>query len=393
MRSYKRFVILIQLFVVASRCYAQNQSELKCDLPANIHQLPEFAQDEIRAVWKNYVPGDNCKKELLITDDILAVLDMFDKELEKNSHSAPGPIKMGPLITTQSPLNYETLITKATAIIDVESSTIPYANPSTDHPLVQSTDDDVDYSDFTTTSVRQSTTLETVEQKQSHHSTESGEQPFTYTGSPSATNTIEMTTTPRIELDYVEPLDSNERAITSKAIRISRVRIPTDYDQFNEITTRTVQPRRNNFKLEKTDKVLNEKFYESQEPTMPFLKGANSQVVRLFKEVMTDPDVVSEQRRQEEIHLLAVSYLNSKQLSAFNTWSLQRRKRIKAREQVLQPLSFVARDALKRLSLTPSDQERKTTAFGLPGDVRDELRAFAIRLREQHQPDYRHKQA
>ncbi|KAI6235284.1 hypothetical protein M3Y95_00035300 [Aphelenchoides besseyi] len=321
---------------------------------------------------------------------------MFDEELEKNGHSASGPIKMGPLITTQSPLHYETLITKATAIIDVESSTIPFTNPSTDQPLIQptaSTDEDIDYSDFTTTSARQPTTLETVEQKQSHHSTESGEQPFTYTGSPSATYTIETTTTPRVELDYAEPLDSNERAVTSKAVRISRVRIPTDYDEFNAMATRTAPPRRNDFKLEKTDKVLNEKFYESQELSMPFLKGANPQVVRLFKEVMADPDVVSERRRQEEIHLLAVSYLNSKQLSAFNTWSSQRRKRIKAREQVLQPLSFVARDALKRLSLTPSDQERKTTAFGLPGDVRDELRAFAIRLREQHQPDYRHKQA
>lgn len=34
---------------------------------------------------------------------------------------------------------------------------------------------------------------------------------------------------------------------------------------------------------------------------MPFLKGASPQVVRLFKEVFNDPDVVSEQRRQEEV--------------------------------------------------------------------------------------------
>lgn len=46
-----------------------------------------------------------------------------------------------------------------------------------------------------------------------------------------------------------------------------------------------------------------EKFYESQEPPMPFLKGARPQVVRLFKEVFNDPDVVSEQRRQEEVCL------------------------------------------------------------------------------------------
>ena len=60
-------------------------------------------------------------------------------------------------------------------------------------------------------------------------------------------------------------------------------------------------------------------------------------------------------------------------------------------EQMLQPLSFVARDALKKLSLTPSDNERRTTAFKLPGEVRDELRAFAIRLREQELPEFRRR--
>jgi hypothetical protein len=38
---------------------------------------------------------------------------------------------------------------------------------------------------------------------------------------------------------------------------------------------------------------------------MPFLKGASSQVVRLFREVMNDPDVVSEQRRQEEVRKMS----------------------------------------------------------------------------------------
>lgn len=60
---------------------------------------------------------------------------------------------------------------------------------------------------------------------------------------------------------------------------------------------------------------------------------------------------------------------------------------------MLQPLSFVARDALKKLSLTPGDDDRRTTAFSLPGEVRDELRAFALRLRDQDAQYRRRKHA
>lgn len=95
-----------------------------------------------------------------------------------------------------------------------------------------------------------------------------------------------------------------------------------------------------------------------------------------------------------------MSYLNAKQLSAFNNWSSQRRKRIRAREQILYPLSFKAREALKHLALTPSQREQESTALRLPGELRDELKAFAIRLREQHQSEqdglgdeYRHRSA
>jgi hypothetical protein len=54
---------------------------------------------------------------------------------------------------------------------------------------------------------------------------------------------------------------------------------------------------------------------------------------------------------------------------------------------MLYPLSFKAREALKHLALTPDDHERRETANELPGELRDELKAFALRLREQHQPN------
>lgn len=124
-------------------------------------------------------------------------------------------------------------------------------------------------------------------------------------------------------------------------------------------------------------------------------------MVEIFQEVFNDPDIPSERRRQEEvgfvlilkqlrlkkrlkifftiikIHLLAVSYLNGKQLNAFNTWSTQRRKRIRAREQQLHKLSRPSREALKRLALTDNLIEQRKQAEQLPKDIRSELQAFA----------------
>lgn len=78
-----------------------------------------------------------------------------------------------------------------------------------------------------------------------------------------------------------------------------------------------------------------------------------------------------------KIHLLAVSYLNAKQLSAFNAWSTQRRKRIRAREQVFHKLSRPSREALKRLTLTENLIEQRKQAEQLPKDIKSELQTFA----------------
>uniref|UniRef100_A0A915EC36 Uncharacterized protein n=1 Tax=Ditylenchus dipsaci TaxID=166011 RepID=A0A915EC36_9BILA len=99
-----------------------------------------------------------------------------------------------------------------------------------------------------------------------------------------------------------------------------------------------------------------------------------------FQQVLDDPDIPSERRRQEEVHLLAVSFLNSRQLTAFNTWSTERRKRIKAREQQLHHLSRRARNALKRLALADEGSiEQRHQAQELPVNIQHELRSFARR--------------
>ncbi|KAI6176850.1 hypothetical protein M3Y97_00843300 [Aphelenchoides bicaudatus] len=365
---------LLAITLVYHTTQAQNikPSSIKCDLPENINQLPE----------RNYVPGDDCKQELVITDDILAVLDMLDKDLER--HTTKTGEKLGTNLRadqaiTDFPIQHETLIptraietglninnTLPSLQLQTEVTTIlpPIIASDTTQKIANtaSNEEEIDYSDFITTSASNvEPSKYTVSQKAHPKSVESSEQPFAFTGSPSVTFSPDFTPTTRLVHDYAEPRDTE--TVTSRAVRIMKVRIPTDYEDFEKQKyPNGYAEHKNNFKPRKDRKGLAQ------------------------RQVMNDPDVVSEQRRQEEIHLLAVSYLNSKQLTAFNSWSSQRRKRIKAREQMLYPLSFKAREALKHLALTPDDEERRSTAQELPGELRDELKAFAIRLREQHQP-------
>lgn len=58
---------------------------------------------------------------------------------------------------------------------------------------------------------------------------ESSEQPFAFTGSPSVTFTPLFKATTRLVLDYAEPV---EETVTSRAVRVMKVKIPTDYEDF-----------------------------------------------------------------------------------------------------------------------------------------------------------------
>lgn len=164
---------------------------MKCELPENINQLPEFAQEEIRAVWyvllytylntqlllycefrRNYVPGDDCKQELIITDDILAVLDMLDKDLERPKHDGSTPLDLKPTyLTTIFPTKHETLITTRSVVEtgltinntfpSLESTTasillppiIRASDPTTSIVPTATEEEDIDYSDFVSLSL------------------------------------------------------------------------------------------------------------------------------------------------------------------------------------------------------------------------------------------------
>lgn len=65
---------------------------------------------------KNYIPGANCGKELLITDDIFSVLEMFDKEISKTTKASYSAPKTASLIQSSLEKNFnrEDLIRSST---------------------------------------------------------------------------------------------------------------------------------------------------------------------------------------------------------------------------------------------------------------------------------------
>lgn len=123
-------------------------------------------REEIRAVWRNYVPGDNCKQELIITDDILAVLDMLDKDLERHTTKTGNKLTAelkSEQTTTGFPIEHETLVpTRAIETGLNINNTLPSLQLQTaettlapvvvaSDPTTHATDsdtEDIDYSDF-----------------------------------------------------------------------------------------------------------------------------------------------------------------------------------------------------------------------------------------------------
>uniref|UniRef100_A0AC34F9A4 Uncharacterized protein n=1 Tax=Panagrolaimus sp. ES5 TaxID=591445 RepID=A0AC34F9A4_9BILA len=297
----KNVYCLISIIIGLVNVKCQNQSR-QCGIPENIDKLPDFAQDEIKAVWKDYKPGNKCEKELLITDDILAVLDMFDKEITQAS-------------TTSASSTHTTVF-----------ETLLSSTPTT--PL--------------------STTREFA------------------TASPQS-----ISSTDAIKDDTFNSFMPTPEIPTSDNSH-------KDYDYFDTKTTKNQNIYTKTTKITSTDNDSSERkkipLYE-MENILPFLEGANKRTILAFHDLLNDPDIPSEGKRQQEIHLLAVSYLDEDQLRRFNEWSTNRRKRLRAREQ---QLSHRARDALEEL-INVDEIQREKVLFRLPRTIRKELRNFALR--------------
>ncbi|CAB3399603.1 unnamed protein product [Caenorhabditis bovis] len=79
--------------------FANVQAVTECGLPSNLNTLPDFAQEEVREIWRNYQSGSPCEREIQIQKDIFDVVKSIEEDPSpNNSHSKT---------TTQSPANID----------------------------------------------------------------------------------------------------------------------------------------------------------------------------------------------------------------------------------------------------------------------------------------------
>uniref|UniRef100_A0A8R1XZT3 Uncharacterized protein n=1 Tax=Onchocerca volvulus TaxID=6282 RepID=A0A8R1XZT3_ONCVO len=223
-----------------------------CRLPAEYNQIPDFAKEKLRNIWKNYKSGTSCGAEQIATDVILTIVDIFSA---KYRHADS---------------------------IYIDDDTI---NPTT--------------------------SAETSSKIHNNH----------YEHNPAS--------------NHIPPILADEVV----------------HDEVPNLETFEVPG---------------------------FLKDASKDVINNFTKVWNDPNIPSESLRREMIHLLAVSLLTTKQLTAYNQYMRERRR---CQQQLLlhvRHMSDEARKALKILAYAePNEQVGIVNNF--PRSVRRELRDFARR--------------
>ncbi|KAI1722670.1 hypothetical protein Ddc_06841 [Ditylenchus destructor] len=402
--------LFIAIILLIDTSDAQNSTR-KCGLPKNIEVFPDFAQDEIRAVWKDYTPGQDCKKQLLITEDIFTVLEMFDKEVDNKQppgiHSGVSTTTLhSKYLTNESPPSppTQTISSSSTSASDKSPAAIIVNSDYNDLAATETSKDTTTSIPVVSTQPSSVTVFPKQVQPAQWQNEGSKQARVLDVGNydneedvnlpPPRSTTSETRSSPATRNTYGS---GTKLALPygDKVRRISTTRIPHDYDYATSAetsaqnnkpavgfskegrSTRLEAPKR------KTKRPP-EPLYE-QNDHLPFLKGATDDVVRAFQDTFDDPNIPSESRRMEEIHLLAVSYLNARQLALFNAWSSDRRKRIRAREQQhLHRLSRDAQHALKTIVLTEGgSREKKVQVMHFPSHIRYELKSYAQdRLRD-----------
>ncbi|VDN01527.1 unnamed protein product [Thelazia callipaeda] len=117
----------------------------------------------------------------------------------------------------------------------------------------------------------------------------------------------------------------------------------------------------------------------SEKSELPsFLNDANEDVIKKFLKVWNDQDIPSESLRQEMIHLLAVSLLTTKQLTAYNHYMGERRHCQQELLLEIRRMSVAAQKALSILLYAEIEEQYKL-AKNFPSSIRRELRNFARR--------------
>ncbi|KAL3981879.1 hypothetical protein ACH3XW_44875 [Acanthocheilonema viteae] len=112
-----------------------------------------------------------------------------------------------------------------------------------------------------------------------------------------------------------------------------------------------------------------------------FLNDASKDIINNFTKVWNDADIPSEGLREEMIHLLAVSLLTTKQLTAYNQYTKERRR---CQRQLLFHIRQMSNEARKALNILAyaEPNERFGITKNFPRSIRHELRNFARRRSE-----------
>ncbi|CAI2358193.1 unnamed protein product [Caenorhabditis sp. 36 PRJEB53466] len=85
-------MLLLALLVIVAHWAIIEAAERECGIPKNLVTLPDFAQEEIREIWRNHIPGTPCLKEVEIESDILDVIKSFESDsAPTNSDRASEP--------------------------------------------------------------------------------------------------------------------------------------------------------------------------------------------------------------------------------------------------------------------------------------------------------------
>ncbi|GMT35638.1 hypothetical protein PFISCL1PPCAC_26935, partial [Pristionchus fissidentatus] len=350
------------------------QVDKRCGLPANHASLPEFAREELQAIWKDYVQGAPCKKEIELTDEILKVLEEFGNDFETDTAATAKPKPVEEFASNDS---------SGSSSDDSETTTTRTT---------------------TTTTTTEPTTTTTIRQK---FVAPAALRPKTSTWAPSR---IEPASTPnyrRIATSSIKPVDEfydyhdpaptqgkvakSLRKIGSPAFKDygdiellrDRKRKTQDENIGNFFKTTTRKPEFHSQKagsqqFDEYDSKANEDDdfnVHFDTPNAPFLKGVSPAVREEFERLWSNQDVPSEGLRAEKVHLLAVSLLSGDQLEAYNIWATNRKKALRAREQEMAHLTPKARSALRRIARDDGEEQMR-----LSPAIKRELMGFARRL-------------
>ncbi|PAV90064.1 hypothetical protein WR25_14882 isoform A [Diploscapter pachys] len=360
------------LWIILTLLFGHSYSQEECGLPANISSLPDYAQAELHDIWKNYVIGKSCEKELLIQKDLFQVIDSFEPNLADRT-------------TTSKPSAAATNNTEETETAEIIKQTLETVS-TTETPTT------VTLSSLRTT---RSTTLEEAETPSSSEGSSSNSEKLVTT--PFLTTRLsDITTSPTPErLLLPESLAQNfqdyEEINTNGAIPLLR---PDPLPVSSRRPT-TTQPSIANLQLFQDkvgptkDSFFNDDYLEDatfddvamlrfDTTNAPFLRTASRAIKRKFAALWNDNNIPSESLRSLKIQRLAMSLLNSRQIREYNKWATKRKRVLKAREKELRHLSREAKRVLRKMSGSrdhiPGDPIR------ISSHAKRELTQFVARL-------------